>query len=57
MSVSLMMRLKHKIMSFIQHCTTDVYSIGYPKTGNTWTRFLLRWYLQLLRPRVLLDTR
>ncbi len=29
------------------HRTTEVYFIGYPKTGNTWSRFVLGKYLQL----------
>lgn len=28
--------------------TTEVYFVGYPKTGNTWTRFMLGRYVQLL---------
>lgn len=30
------------------HRTTEVYFIGYPKTGNTWIRVMLGRYLQIL---------
>jgi hypothetical protein len=30
------------------HRTTEVYFVGYPKTGNTWLRYMLGRYVQLL---------
>jgi Sulfotransferase domain len=30
------------------HRTTELYFVGYPKTGNTWTRYMLGRYVQLL---------
>jgi len=30
------------------HRTTELYFIGYPKTGNTWLRYMLGRYVQLL---------
>ena len=30
------------------HRTTQLYFIGYPKTGNTWLRYMLGRYVQLL---------
>lgn len=30
------------------HRTTELYFVGYPKTGNTWVRFMLGRYVQLM---------
>jgi hypothetical protein len=30
------------------HRTTELYFVGYPKTGNTWTRYMLGRYVQLV---------
>jgi len=30
-----------------RHRTTDLYFVGYPKTGNTWVRYMLGRYVQL----------
>jgi sulfotransferase family protein len=30
------------------HRTTDLYFVGYPRTGNTWTRFVLGKYIESL---------
>jgi hypothetical protein len=30
------------------HRTTELYFVGYPKTGNTWVRYMLGRYVQLL---------
>jgi hypothetical protein len=30
------------------HRTTDLYFVGYPKTGNTWLRYMLGRYVQLV---------
>ena len=30
------------------HRTTELYFVGYPKTGNTWLRYMLGRYIQLL---------
>ena len=31
-----------------QHRTTELYFVGYPKTGNTWIRYMLGRYVQLM---------
>ena len=36
------------LLSKIQWKTTDVFFVGYPKTGNTWQRFFLSEYVKLL---------
>lgn len=42
------MSLTHRLLRRLNHHrTTDVFFVGYPKTGNTWTRFLLGRYVQL----------
>ncbi|NOH10433.1 MAG: hypothetical protein HND51_02185 [Chloroflexi bacterium] len=32
----------------MRHRTTDVYFVGFPRSGNTWLRFLVGRYMQLL---------
>ncbi len=42
------MSLTHRLLRKLNHHrTTDVFFVGYPKTGNTWIRFLLGRYVQL----------
>ncbi len=44
-STSFLVRLLRKIN---HHRTTQVCFVGYPKTGNTWVRFMLGRYIQLI---------
>lgn len=46
--VSLTTKLMNRFQKFNHHRTTEVFGIAYPKTGSTWTRFLIGHYLQLL---------
>jgi Sulfotransferase domain len=40
--------LKHALRKLNCHRTTELYFIGYPKTGNTWIRYMLGLYVQKL---------
>lgn len=41
--------LLHRILRKLnRHRTTDLYFVGYPKTGNTWVTYMLGRYIQLL---------
>ena len=45
--------LLHRILRKInRHRTTDLYFVGYPKTGNTWVTYMLGRYIQLLCDRL-----
>ena len=40
--------LRRVLRKLNYHRTTELYFIGYPKTGNTWLRFMLGRYIQLI---------
>jgi Sulfotransferase domain len=40
--------LRRVLRKLNHHRTTELYFIGYPKTGNTWLRYLLGRYVQLM---------
>lgn len=44
MSIPVLTRVLRKLN---HHRSTETYFVGYPKTGNTWLRFLLGRYMQL----------
>ena len=46
--VSILTRIYNRLRQFNHHRTTEVFFVGYPKTGNTWARFLIGRYCQLL---------
>ena len=43
----MLIRAIKRLREFNHHRTTDAFFVGYPKTGNTWFRFLIGKYLQL----------
>lgn len=42
------MNARDRLLAWNRRRTTDVYFVGYPKMGNTWSRFLVGHYLQEL---------
>ena len=48
MKLPIIGKLASLFVEWNQFRTTDVFFIGYPKTGNTWVRFLLGHYIQNL---------
>ena len=39
--------LNQALRKLNHHRTTELYFVGYPKTGNTWVRYMLGQYVQL----------